>query len=147
MEKPKSILWIKRFAILQVILSFLLVGLLIAVAGLEIKNEVWLSFKQGFLSQLASQGIKEYNFQIAGAIAASPLLGMAASILALMAIQRREKRLTYITLVVLGGHILAGLSGGTISLLSVGMFVLLLTKTGKEYVGLSGGRPKIRGIE
>ena len=138
MKKPGTLKWAQGLSILQIIVDIAVIALLIWLVDAAPTNAFLIGVKQGFSEGMAESGIV-YDYETAGYLSAIPLFGMVASILTLVAIKFHTKKWGYTAMILMGLHFLGAIVNGGRALLSIIIFVLLLTKSAKTYFGISEG--------
>tara|TARA_B100000315_G_scaffold258992_1_gene313128 strand:+ start:505 stop:954 length:450 start_codon:yes stop_codon:yes gene_type:complete len=136
MKKPSSLKWAKGLAIFQIIISTAVVTLLIWLVDATPQNSFLAGLKQGMDEALTQGGIYYYDYEMAGYLAAMPLLGIIASIITLVAINRHTKKWGYTAMAALAIHALGVMINGGEPSLSIIIFFLFFAKSARTYFGM-----------
>ncbi len=131
-EKPTTLKWAQGLAIFQIVTGVLAAVFFFWLFTIAGSSELIDGMRQG-VAEGTGQDMMDFTSSGAiGFIIGLILVALLGSIFSLVAISRRSKAWSITALVLLAGNILAGFSVVTLAI-----FILMVVKPSRDYLGLS----------
>src|SRR3990167_296816 len=132
-ERPKTLQWAKAAAIFQIFVGIGVIYLLLWLVDAESVNPFLQGVKNGFMQELAKQGVMTYDYTLAGKASFEPLLGILASIILLVGLRHRTATMYKVVIGFLLLHFISGLAHWDLLVLTPILLGLCFTASARAY--------------